>query len=68
MAIFVLPDDCCARFDLLIKTAEAAYNEWMHEADKVGDEPICDWIISQLKEKGFKYGRDYRIFTDLEWD
>lgn len=70
MAIFVLP--ASSYYDestvTLIKTAEAAYDEWMAETDEVGDEAICDWIIYRLEQNGFKYEKDYRIFTDLNWD
>lgn len=68
MAIFVLPIDPYKKAVALIKTAEAAYDEWMSEADEVGDETICDWVIKRLKENGFEYEKDYRIFTDLNWD
>lgn len=75
MAIFVLPIPyhkktvtIHKKTVALIKTAEAAYDEWMSEADEVGDEAICDWVIKRLKENGFEYEKDYRIFVDLNWD
>ena len=68
MAIFVLPANPYENAVTLIRTAEAAYDEWMSEADTAGDEAICDWVIKRLKENGFEYDEDYRIFTDLNWD
>lgn len=68
MAIFVLPSNPYKKAVTLMNVAEAAYNEWMSEADEVGDETICDWVIKRLKENGFEYEKDYRIFTDLNWD
>ena len=68
MAIFVLPMPYHEKTVTIMNTAEAAYNEWMSEVDEVGDEAICDWVIKRLKENGFEYGKDYRIFTDLNWD
>lgn len=68
MAIFILLDDCCERPETLLDKAEKAYDEWIYEINQVGDVSICDWVIDCLKENGFKYGRDYRIFTDLYWD
>jgi len=70
MAMFVMPTNYYKDSSnaLLLDTAEAAYDEWMAEADEVGDEAICDWVIERLKENGFEYEKDYRIFTDLNWD
>ncbi len=69
MAIFVMPTNYYKNSNaLLLDKAEAAYDEWMSEADEVGDEAICDWIIYRLEQNGFKYEKDYRIFTDLNWD
>lgn len=68
MAIFVLPASPYESAVTLMNTAEAAYDEWISEADEVGDEAICDWVIKRLKENGFEYDKDYRIFTDLNWD
>lgn len=68
MAIFVLPDEDCLKEVTLINEAEAAYEIWMSEAEEVGDTAICDWIIDYLERSDFKYGRDYRLFTDLYWD
>ncbi len=68
MALFILCDDECAQPVTLLDKAETAYDEWMAEVDGVGDSAICDWIQERLHQNGFKYGKDYRIFTDLYWD
>ena len=68
MAIFVLPSRGCGVVTELLNLSETAYDDWMSEKDDVGDTAICDYIIYRMGQRGFKYEKDYRIFTDLNWD